>query len=138
MLGLKAIGAVAGKIFGGGETIRAGMELIEKMHTSTAEQIQAANDARIRLLEAYQGYKVTQRLIAVMFCFTYLLSFFIVLVMTLRAPGVTTKDILEVVQVFRIDWATMLILVFYFGGGAFEGGAAAMRKRLQPAAPKQD
>lgn len=130
MLGIKSVGTFIGRIFGGGETIRAGMDMLEKMHTSTAEEIEAKTNAQVRLLESYTGYKVTQRFLAIMFCATYLSVFCIVMYMTLKRAGVEVSDVIEVVNAFYIGPIVFLIVGFYFGGGVIEGGANAIMGRL--------
>ena len=108
------------KIFGSGDVIEKGLQLIDDMHTSTEEEIQAKSKAKTDLLQAYAPFKIAQRYLAVMFAVTFLASFALVLTMTLLGKG----DIAAVKVVlgdFYIGEIMLTIVFFYFGGGAFEG-----------------
>ena len=61
-----------GKIFGSEKVIQSGIELIDSFHTSTEEQIEAATKSKVALLEAYQPFKLAQRVIAFAFTFIHL------------------------------------------------------------------
>ena len=114
-------------ILGGGDVIKAGFELIDSMHTSKTEEIEATTKAKTDLLTAYAPFKVAQRYIALMFGFTFMFSFFLVLVMTLADIG-NVDAAREVILEFQIGWIMLLIVGFYFGGGAFEGIKQAGKK----------
>ena len=45
-------------IFGSGDVIKKGMDLIDDMHTSTEEEIAATADAKVKRLNAYAPFKV--------------------------------------------------------------------------------
>ena len=116
-------------IFGGGEVIKEGFALIDKMHTSDAEEIEAKAKAKTDLLTAYAPFKIAQRYIALLFTSTYLLSFAIVLVMTLNSGG-GTEAVKGLIGEFYIGEIMFTIVLFYFGGGAFEGGANAIKSKI--------
>ena len=109
-----------GKIFGSGDVITKGMELIDSMHTSTEEEIQAKTKAKTDLLSAYAPFKLAQRYIALMFTFTFLTCFALVLFMVLSGKG-SPEDVRAVLSEFYIGEIMLSIVLFYFGGGAFEG-----------------
>jgi hypothetical protein len=115
-------------IFGGGNVIKEGFELIDSMHTSKEEEIAAKSKAKTDLLTAYAPFKVAQRYLALMFGGTFLLSFFLVLGMTLLDKG-NPEDIKVILGEFYLGEIMMTIVLFYFGGGAFEGGVNAFKKR---------
>lgn len=115
-------------IFGSGDVVSKGLQLIDDMHTSKEEEIVAKNQARVNLLNAYAPFKLAQRLLALMFGLTFIFSFFLVLGMTLSGKG-TTKDVYEVLSAFFIGEIMLTIVVFYFGGGAFEGVFSAAKKK---------
>jgi hypothetical protein len=115
-------------LFGTGDVISKGMDLIDNLHTSTEEEIAAKSKARTDLLTAYAPFKIAQRVIA--FSFTFMFLF-------IMANGVlgALYGVIELEAVDRAkDYANemwlgeiMLAIVgFYFGGGAFEG---VMEKR---------
>jgi hypothetical protein len=109
-----------GKIFGSGDVIEKGLQLIDDIHTSTEEEIQAKSKAKTDLLQAYAPFKIAQRYLAVMFAVTFLLSFVLVLSMTLLGEG-NLGAVKEVLGDFYIGEIMLTIVFFYFGGGAFEG-----------------
>ena len=102
-------------IFGSGDVIEKGLELIDDLHTSDVETIEAKNKAKISLMQSYAPFKVAQRYIALMFGATYIITYLLVIAMTFMGQDVTqVKDIL---QEFQIDWIMLSIVGFYFGGG---------------------
>lgn len=118
---------VLANILGLGDVVKEGFQLIDNMHTSTKEEIEAKAKAKTDLLTAYAPFKVAQRYLALMFGFTYIFSFLLVLTMTLLAGG-DVKDVREVIAEFQIAWVMLIIVGFYFGGGAFEGVKKAVGK----------
>jgi len=111
---------VISKILGSGDVIKKGMDLIDDMNTSTEEEIQAKAKARIDLMNAYAPFKVAQRYLALMFGFTFLLTYVVVIVMTLSGQG-DPDAVTQVMEQFSINYCTLVILSFYFGSGAVEG-----------------
>lgn len=118
---------VLAKIFGSGEVVKAGIELIDSLHTSTEEEIAAKSKAKIDLLEAYAPFKLAQRYLAVMFTVTFLACFVLVLAMTLAGEG-DIEAVKQVLGDFYIGEIMLTIVFFYFGGGAFEG---VLRNRVK-------
>ena len=108
-------------IFGSSEVIASGINLIDSLHTSTEEEIQAKSKAKTDLLSAYSAFKVAQRYLALMFTFTYLLAFFICLIMVLSADAFTKADVIGLLGEFYIGEIMLTIVAFYFAGGAVEG-----------------
>tara|TARA_R110000764_G_scaffold2765_1_gene11835 strand:+ start:31 stop:396 length:366 start_codon:yes stop_codon:yes gene_type:complete len=104
---------------GGGDVISKGFGLIDSLHTSETELIEAKTKSKTDLLSSYAPFKVAQRYLALIFSFTFVSSYFLVLVMVLM--GKSAKDVFEVIEVFKIGWIMLTIIGFYFGGGAFEG-----------------
>ena len=111
---------VIGKILGSGDVVQKGMQLIDDMHTSTEEEIQVKAKAKTDLLAAYAPFKIAQRYLALMFGLTFLSSYLIVLGMTISERG-NPSDVTQVMEQFSINYAMLIILGFYFGGGAVEG-----------------
>jgi len=118
---------VLAKIFGSGEVVKAGIDLIDSLHTSTEEEIHAKSKAKIDLLEAYAPFKIAQRYLAVMFTVTFLTCFVLVLTMTLLGEG-DIEAVKQVLGDFYIGEIMLTIVFFYFGGGAFEG---VLRNRVK-------
>lgn len=112
--------SVISKMLGSGDVISKGMDLIDSMHTSTEEEIQAKAKAKTDLLQAYAPFKLAQRYLALMFGLTFLSSYVLVLAMTISGQG-DPDAVTKVMEQFSINYAMLIILGFYFGGGAVEG-----------------
>lgn len=119
-------------IFGSGEVIKEGFQLIDDMHTSDEERIEARADNKVRILQAYEPFKLAQRLLAVMFTITFLFSFLLVLGMTLSGQG-NPEAVKQILAEFWIGEIMLTIVLFYFGGGAAEGVIAKIGARVKPA-----
>jgi hypothetical protein len=111
---------ILSKIFGSGEVISKGLELIDSFHTSETEAIEAKTKAKTELLTAYAPFKLAQRYLALMFTFTFLGSFLGVLIASLTGYA-DVEIIRQVISEFYIGEIMLSIVLFYFGGGAFEG-----------------
>ena len=109
-----------GKILGSGDVIKKGLDLIDDMHTSTEEEIAIKSKARVDLMNAYAPFKIAQRWLALMFGLTFLGSYILVLAMTISGQG-DPNAVTQVMEQFSINYAMLIILGFYFGGGAVEG-----------------
>lgn len=114
-------------IFAGGDVIKQGLQLIDNMHTSTEEEIAAKSKARVDLLNAYAPFKIAQRFLAMLFGGVYILSFFLVLSITLwKNPS--ADSVTSVLSQFYIGEIMLTVIFFYFGGGAFEGVVNRFKK----------
>ena len=111
---------IIGKILGSDKVIEKGLSLIDSMHTSTEEEIAAKAKAKTDLLQAYAPFKLAQRYLALMFGLTFLGSYVLVLGMTISGQG-DPDAVTKVMDQFSINYAMLIILGFYFGGGAVEG-----------------
>jgi len=110
---------ILASILGSGDVIKAGLNLIDDMHTSKVEEIEAKTEAKVRLIQAYEPYKLAQRYLALLFTFTFLGCFVLVLGMTLF--GETDIDnVRSVISEFWIGEIMMVIVSFYYGGGVVE------------------
>ena len=111
--------AVLAKILGSGDVIKQGLNLIDDMHTSTEEEVAAKSKARIDLMNAYAPFKIAQRYLALMFGGTFLASYVLVLGMTISGQG-DAEAVTQVMDQFSINYAMLIILGFYFGGGVVD------------------
>jgi len=109
-----------GKILGSGDVVKKGLDLIDDMHTSTEEEIAAKSKAKIDLMTAYAPFKIAQRWLALMFGLTFLGSYVLVLAMTISGQG-DPDAVTKVMEQFSINYSMLIILSFYFAGGAVEG-----------------
>ena len=119
---------VLGKILGSDTVLKKGMDLIDDMHTSETESIEAKTQAKVALMNSYAPFKVAQRYLALMFGLTYVGCFILVMVMTLTSKG-DPSAVSEVMDQFSINYAMMIILGFYFGGGALEGALSKKKDK---------
>ena len=107
--------SILGTIFGSRDVIEKGLELIDDLHASDIEKIEAKNKAKIDLMQAYAPFKIAQRYMALMFGSIYTSTYLLVIVMTFMGQDVT--QVKGILQEFQIDWVMLTIVGFYFGGG---------------------
>ena len=119
---------VLASILGNGEVIKKGMDLIDDVHSSDEEMERVKAQAKIATMKAYAPFKVAQRYLALMFTGTFLISFFIVLVMTLMGQA-NIPEIKQVIDDFYVGEAMLTILAFYFGGGMLEGVVGKVKEK---------
>jgi len=110
---------VLSKIFGSGEVISKGIDLIDSMHTSTEEEIAAKTKAKTDLLSSYAPFKLAQRYLAIMFAVSFLGTFILVMGMTLWGKG-DIDAIKQVLGDFYIGEIMLTIVAFYFSGGVVD------------------
>lgn len=129
---------ILANILGSGDVIKRSLDLIDSFHTSETEAIEAKTDAKVKMLQAYAPFKLAQRIIALSFTIAFLLCFLISLGVTLYsfgAEGFRSQEIVDAItalmEAFKLPWAMGVILVFYFGGGAFEGYQASKSERVK-------
>ena len=116
---------IFGNIFGAGDVIKEGFKLIDSIHTSDEEEIQANAKAKTDLLTAYAPFKIAQRYLAFMFTGNFIVGFW-----TAVYLWATDKDMagfIDIMEAFNLGWIMTAIVLFYFGGGAFEGMAAKVK-----------
>jgi hypothetical protein len=111
-------------IFGSGDVIGKGMDLIDSFHTSDTEMIEAKTKAKTDLMAAYAPFKIAQRYLALMFGGTYIVTYGLVMAMVFMDKDVTAVK--GVLAEFQIDWIMLSIVMFYFGGGLAD---SVMRKK---------
>ena len=110
---------IIGRILGSGDVIKAGFNLINDLHTSSSEEILAKSKAKTDLMTAYAPFKVAQRYLALIFSFTFVGSFILVLGLTLAGKG-DIESVKTVLSEFYIGPIMLMIVGFYFGGGLIE------------------
>lgn len=111
-----------GKLFGSDKVIEKGFDLIDSIHTSDVEEIEAKVKSKTDLLKAYAPFKLTQRVLAFAFTFVFLSCF----IMVLFGIGIDdTTNVIDVLNQFYIGEIMLTITVFYFGGGFLEGAIHA-------------
>jgi len=111
-------------IFGSGDVISKGMDLLDDLHTSAPEMLEAKTKAKTDLMAAYAPFKIAQRYLALMFGGTYIITYGLVIVMMFMDKDVTAVK--GILSEFQIDWIMLSIVMFYFGGGLAD---SVMRKK---------
>lgn len=114
--------SLLGKIFGTGDVITKGMELIDSIHTSDEEEIQAKAKAKVDLLGAYAPFKLAQRYLALIF--TILFAFIMVNGILGSLYGwidiANVEQAKEFADSMWLGEIMLAIISFYFGGGFIE------------------
>jgi len=106
-------------IFGSGDVISKGMDLIDDAFTSDVEIIETKTKSKTDLLLAYAPFKIAQRYLALMFGLSYLGAFWLCIIMFFMDKDMS--PIIEIMKVFSISIIMTAIIGFYFGGGFVEG-----------------
>lgn len=121
---------ILSSLFGTGDVIAKGMDLIDSLHTSTEEEIAAKSKAKTDLLAAYAPFKLAQRVIA--FGFTFMFLFIMANGVLGALYGVIDLEAVDKAKAYANEmWLGEIMLTivgFYFGGGAFEGVMNARKK----------
>ena len=120
---------ILSNIFGSGEVVKKGLELIDEAWTSDEEKadnevkiIEAKTNAKATLLNAYAPFKLAQRYLALMFTFVFL---FIMMNGVLGAlyGWVDMASVQEAKKFANEMWLGEIMITivgFYFGGGLAE------------------
>lgn len=116
-------------IFGSSKIVTQGLDMVDKAFYTDEEKAQDNQkiyaekiDMKIKMLQAYHPYKVTQRFLAICFVFIYL---FIMLngILGQLYTVISVSDVksaLEFANSMYLGQIVMLIMGFYFGGGFVE------------------
>lgn len=110
---------ILAQILGSGDVVSKGLDLIDSFHTSDVEAIESKSRARTDLLAAYHPFKRAQRYLALLFGFTFVGSYLMILILFFMGRDISAAQ--EIVSTFKIDFICLTIVAFYFGGGAFSG-----------------
>jgi len=107
------------KLFGSDKIIDAGINGIDAMAFTDEEQ----STAKLAFLKLYEPFKLAQRYIAMTFCPAYIacwvLTFIIEVVDIFTLKDLNTDTLYKLLE-GNVSTMVILILGFYFGGGAAE------------------
>ena len=115
------------RIFGTGKVLEKSLDVIDALHTSDEEKM----NARVALLEAYRPFKLAQRIIALSFTAGDLMCFALTLGFTLFGRTAEVELVNTTLAHYEINNAVLIILLFYFSGGALEGIAARLKDKAK-------
>jgi hypothetical protein len=111
-------------LFGSDKIIDAGINGIDQMVFTDEEK----SSAKMKFLKLYEPFKLAQRYIAMTFCPAYIFMWIVtgllevanIFIITFSDKSLNT-DVMYKLLSGDIAMMVMLILGFYFGGGAVEG-----------------
>jgi len=120
---------ILNNIFGTGEVVKKGLDLIDEAWTSDEEKaenevkiIEAKTNAKATLLNAYAPFKLAQRYLAMMFTFVYLFIMINGILGSLYG-WVNMENVRESLKFANEMWLgeiMITIVAFYFGSGMIE------------------
>jgi len=120
---------ILSNIFGSGDVVHKGLDLIDEAWTSDEEKadnevkiIEAKTNAKATLLNAYAPFKLAQRYLALMFTFVYLFIMINGILGSLYG-WVNMENVRESLKFANEMWLgeiMITIVAFYFGGGLVE------------------
>ena len=115
-----------GKIFGVDKAVDKGMDMLDKaFYTEQEEAVDKQKafmqkiQAKVALMNAYAPFKIAQRFLAILFGFTFVGTYILVLVMYFMDKEIS--EVMSILEMFSISQIMTIIVLFYFGGGAVEG-----------------
>lgn len=108
-------------VFGSGDVVSKGFDLIDSMHTSKEEEVQVKTAAKVAMLQAYAPFKLAQRIIAFSFTFVFLVCFATAFGHVMISGKPFPDQLTTLMGEFWIGEIMLVIVGFYFGGGAIEG-----------------
>ena len=107
-------------LFGSKKIINAGINGIDAMVFTDEEQ----SSAKMAFLKLYEPYKIAQRYIAMTFCPAYIFGWIVTMAIEIvdifMIRDLNTEALYKLLQ-GDVSVMVVLILGFYFGGGAAEG-----------------
>lgn len=109
-----------GGLFGSDKAIDAGINTLDAIVFTDEEKASAKRE----FLRLYEPYKKGQRVLAMIYCPIYALAWFLTFLTELLAANFGNEvNLANVYKLLGGEMSTMgiLILMFYFGGGAAEG-----------------
>ena len=123
-------------IFGTKDIVKDGLKMIdeafytdEEKAQDTMKLLEKKAELKIRQIEAYHPYKKTQRFLALSFVFIYL--FIMVNGVVSQLYGLVNlddvKNALKFANEMWLGEIVLIIVTFYFGGGAVEGVLEKMK-----------
>lgn len=111
-----------GKLFGSDAVIKKGADMIDNAFYTDQEKAEAHR----KMLEAYEPFKLAQRGLAYSIVPAWALGYFICFIIWLTDADYKLDAALEILN-GKLGQAAIMILVFYFGGGAISS-LGALRK----------
>ena len=130
---------ILGNIFGTGEVIKKGLELIDEAWTSDEEKaeneakiIEAKTNAKATLLNAYAPFKLAQRYLALMFSTVFLFIMINGVVGALYGwvDMSNVKQAMDFANEMWLGEIMLTIIGFYFGSGMIESVGRSKKDKI--------
>ena len=112
-------------LFGTSKVIESGLDLIDNAFYTDQEKA----GQKIKLLKAYEPFKITQRFLAVMYSFVFLGLLVFLVVASFWVDIQPQLSVIESVMTSKLAQVISWILGFYFAGGAVEGVVDKLNKK---------
>lgn len=127
-----------GKLFGTDKAVESGINIAEKATTGILAGIdyafhtdQEKSEEAVQVIKMAIASKtsredqssprsVSRRVLAFMFCSTYLSVFILTIVLACLHQVETVSLIIKIVAIFELSWIVLSIIFFYFGGEAIK------------------
>lgn len=117
-----------GRLFGSQKAIDAGISGLDKIFYTDEEKAENKLKAapwKIKLLKAYEPFKLAQRILAITYSVPYILAWVSCYIASFWINVDVQKEILG----GQIAYINITIIGFYFGGGAVEGLIREAKKK---------
>ena len=113
---------ILGKIFGSGDVISKGIDLIDSMHTSTEEEIIAKTKAKVAIMRSYAPFKLAQRYLAMLFAgmFVFIMANGVLGSLYGIVPLENVEEAKRFANEMWLGEIMLTIVGFYFGGGVVD------------------
>ena len=114
--------SVLGKIFGSGDVISKGMDLIDDLVVTSEEEIAAKTKAKVDIMNAYAPFKLAQRYLALMFTgvFIFIMANGVIGALYGIVPLENVEEAKRFANEMWLGEIMLTIVGFYFGGGVVE------------------
>ena len=111
-------------MFGWGDAVKKGLDILDDVYESDSELRESKINAKVKMLEAYHPFRRTQRWLAFMFCAPFAMLLVLGIIAIVFNPSwfdlKGVEDALKFYKDLEAQDIVMLIVLFYFGGGAIE------------------
>lgn len=116
--------SIWGNLFGSSKILDEGIALIDDAFYTNEEKA----EQKKQILKAYEPFKIAQRLLAIMFCSTFLFILILLVTMSFFMDITSQLNAIEAIMESPLVSPVMLILGFYFAGGMLEGTIDRIKK----------
>ena len=113
-----------GGLFGSSNVISKMLDIVDDAFFTDEEKA----EQKKQILKSYEPYRVAQRLIAIMFCFTFLLVFVLLIAVSFFTDVSHQITVIQDYMSSDFTRPVSIILGFYFAGGALNGVIEKVKK----------